>query len=265
MGYSLTARDVSLLKVGNRFVSRIVANAEAVRVAAIAREGVPERKIQVIYNGIQLPAETATRAAPAQTPVVGIVANLNRPVKRVDVFIEAAARVRQKAPPAEFWVVGDGDLRHGLELLARELGIADSVRFLGRRPDVHNLLRRFSVGVLSSDSEGLSNSLIEYMAAALPVVATNVGGNAEVVEDGKTGLLVPPGSPGGVAEAIVSILNDPVRGAAMGDAGRARARERFSLEAMFAKTLALYEETAGCSAGNGGSTAGRAAPGSGNR
>ncbi len=167
---------------------------------------------------------------------------MNREIKRVDIFIRAAALVREALSEVEFWIIGDGNQRRNLESLAEGLGMLPHVRFLGRRADVENLLPSIQVGVLSSDSEGLANALLEYMRAGLPVVATDVGGNGEVVENGKTGLLVPPGNAEAMAEAILALLKDPARAAALGDAAKQRFTEKFAVESMLVETEQLYRQ-----------------------
>lgn len=242
MGYGLTGKDVALLRLADKFVSVVLCNAAAIRDMTIARELIPPGKIRVIYNGLGPSDGDSGPGKEQHPPVVGIVANLNRTVKRVDVFIDAAALVKGERPETRFQVIGDGPLRRDLESQASRLGIKDAVDFLGRRSDVQQLLPGLTVGVLSSDSEGLSNSLIEYMRSGLPVVATNVGGNSEIVEEGRSGLLVPAGDAKALALAILRLLRDSATAAAMGAAARERATSLFSLEGMLGSTESLYRE-----------------------
>jgi glycosyltransferase involved in cell wall biosynthesis len=241
MGYDRTRTDLMLLRFADHFVSGIVANADAVRDETIRTECVQAEKIHVIRNGILVSAAHESLPPAPGRPVVGIVANLNRRVKRVDLFIHAASLVIKLRPDTEFWIVGDGPLRAELEQLASGLGVGSQIRFMGRRPDVQALLPSMLVGVLSSDSEGLSNSLIEYLCAGVPAIATAVGGNGEIIEDGKNGLLVPPGDPDALAGAILILLKDPARARAMGAAGREHVLQHFGVETMIDKTRMLYE------------------------
>jgi glycosyltransferase involved in cell wall biosynthesis len=143
-----------------------------------------------------------------------------------------------------FLIVGDSvsqAYRDGLEAYAAALGLGQRVVFTGFRRDVPALLSAVSVSVLPSLSEGLSNVVLEAMAAGVPVVATSVGGTPEIVDDGVTGLLVPPRDAGALADAISSLLTDPARRQTIGEAGRRRVEERFSLEAMVLATEQLYE------------------------
>lgn len=176
MGYNLNGRDVALLRCADRFVSFVIVNSKMVGERTAKREELSREKLRIVYNGIAVTEPPCERRLLGRgAPVVGIVANLNRKVKRVDLFVKAAAVVAKQFPDARFWVVGDGDLRAGLERLVSELSLDSAFTFLGRRADVDRLFPEMYAGVICSDSEGLSNSIMEYMAAGLPVVATDVG------------------------------------------------------------------------------------------
>jgi glycosyltransferase involved in cell wall biosynthesis len=139
-------------------------------------------------------------------------------------------------------IVGEGPERARLEAQAAHLGLAEQVHFVGHQQDVRPWLAAFDVCVLSSDWEGMSNAILEAMAAGLPVVATAVGGTPEVVVDGVTGFLVPPRDPQALADAILRLLRDPDLRRRMGEAGRAHVTEHFSVEQMVHKRERLYEE-----------------------
>ena len=220
-----------------------VANSRAVAQRFHELERIPLGKITVVYNGVEVPGDTVAPRR-GDHPVVGIVANLNRPVKRVDLFLRAAALVATERPDARFVIVGDGHLRPALERLCSDLGLMDSVTFHGRVPDPSAELRRFDIGVLTSDSEGLSNAILEYLAHGIPVVARRVGGNAEVVTEGETGLLIDGDEPAAVASAVTSLLRAPDVRSRMGDRGRAVARDRFSFEACARAHEACYRRLA---------------------
>jgi L-malate glycosyltransferase len=174
-----------------------------------------------------------------------VLSRLDR-VKGIEYFLEAAAMVARRVPEARFLVVGDatkqvdGDYRKELERRADRLGVGARIRFTGLRSDVPDILAEVAVSVLPSLSEGLSNVLLESMAAGVPVVATTVGGNPEAVEDGVTGLLVPPRDPGALAQAICRFLDSPELASRFGQAGRERVLDRFSLERMVQETESLY-------------------------
>ena len=242
MGFNLTRKDIMLLRFGNLVASKVLANCEAVRERAIELEGLMREKTAVIYNGIDAevisPQPIGSRL---QKPLVGIVANLNRPVKRVDLFVKAASLVVRQFPDVQFWIVGDGPLRGELESLASELCIESRIEFVGRRKDVKDLLSAFTIGVISSDSEGFSNSIMEYMAVGVPVVATNVGGNRELVSEGETGVLVPPNDPEVLAVGILRLLSNPEAARAMGKKGRLKLLIKFSTQRMLEETKGFYE------------------------
>ena len=189
---------------GQRFAERcafrlahaVIANAEAVRNQMI-REGVAAERLVTIYNGIDLqriaPGEGQRRekvlagfGLPCESPrrFVTIVANIQHSVKDHPMFLRAARRVRDDIPDAAFVIAGQGQLKDSLQAYATDLGLKDDVFFIGRCDRVGDLLGVSDVGVLSSKAEGFSNSILEYMAAALPVVATDVGGAREVIISG---------------------------------------------------------------------------------
>ncbi|MCA1629398.1 MAG: glycosyltransferase [Acidobacteria bacterium] len=235
----------------------VVVNAEAVR-ADLVRGGVPSRKIVTIYNGLDLrrvtpPAglsrEDALRAFDLPTGkdlrFVTIVANLRHDVKDHPTFLRAARRVSERVPGARFVLAGEGELIEPMRALAASLGLADSVFFTGRCERVAELLRASDVCVLSSKAEGFSNSILEYMAAARPVVVTDVGGAREAVTDGETGYVVPAGDDAAMADRIVSLLKDGDGARAMGERGRRVVAEKFSCEAQLRRTVELYERLLG--------------------
>jgi glycosyltransferase involved in cell wall biosynthesis len=232
--------------------SSVTANSEAVRTQLI-NEGLPSSKVLTIYNGLdaaryRMPdgwdaaAARASLGLPADLsrPVVTIVANIGLPVKDHPTFLRAASQVHAAMPNAVFALAGEGKLVEPMRELASSLGLADSVFFLGRCSRVAELLAVSNVGVLSSTAEGFSNSIIEYMAAGLPVVATDVGGAREVIDEGRTGHLVAAGDADTMGRRLVELLRNSDRARAMGDAGRAVVVSRFSLENRLATTEALY-------------------------
>ena len=232
-----------------RMAHRVVANADAVREQAL-KEGYEPDKVCVIRNGLDLAKFTSapdhalqreSLGLPPHVPIVAVFSRLNHEVKGIDCFLEAAARVALVHPDVRFLVVGRGPLRVGLEALAERLGLGDRVRFTGFRSDIGETMAAVSISVIPSQSEGLSNVLLESMAASLPVIATRVGGTPEVVENEVSGLLVPPRDPAALALAIGSLLHDPVRAAALGRAGRQRVERLFQLGRMVGETEALYD------------------------
>lgn len=188
-----------------------LANSKAVMNAFHEMYGLPLERFRIINNGI--PAESLfpklkMRSTNKKHAVVGILANLNRKVKRIDVFLNAANYVYKKIKDIRFIIVGDGELKAELKYMCEELGLTDVVDFLGQVDNINPLLEIMDVGVLSSDSEGFSNAILEYMAAGIPVVATEVGGNMECITNGSTGYLVPCGDFVSMGDKIIELLKD---------------------------------------------------------
>lgn len=163
------------------------------------------------------------------------------PEKAQEVLIEAFARIKGEHPKASLLIIGDGPSRRALEGLARERN-AEGVRFLGFRTDMDQIMCAIDLFVLPSLTEGLPNVILEAFACKKPVVATAVGGVPEIVDHGKSGLLVPPKRPDLLAEAIQALLRDPERRRAMGEAGYERVRRDFTFEAQAGKLEGIYEE-----------------------
>ena len=221
--------------------------------ADVARrvDHVPARRIRVIHNGIEVEGGTFPRRATRGWRAVH-VARLNE-VKDQATLLHAARLVLDREPAFELDIVGDGELRPALERLAAELKLGSAVRFHGNRDDVHPFLAAADVFTLSSVSEGIAISLLEAMAAGLPVVATAVGGTPEVVVDGATGYLVPPRDPAALATALMAVLSRPAEAAAFGAAGRNRVEQSFSLTATVRAYEALYLELLDRRSGSKGS------------
>lgn len=216
---------------------------------AVEKEGVAADRTTVIPNGIDhrqwthLPDRREAREAlniPDQAVVVGTVGRLTEQ-KGQRYLIQAAHKVVSRQPDALFLIAGYGPLEETLKQQAEDAGVAEQVRFLGYRPAVKQLLAAFDLFVLPSLWEGMSNAVLEAMAAGLPVVATRVDGNTEQVADGLTGLLVPPADAESLAEALLDLITDPDRREAMGRRGRERVTSLFPMQRMTSTTLALYE------------------------
>ena len=210
-------------------------------------EGFPARRVQVVYNGIDpghRPTSIGRHAAretlgvPRDAFVTGTVGRLD-PVKNLTAMLRAHALLIENHPDTRAVIVGDGPERGALEALAAELGIADSVLFTGYRSDVRALMAAFDVYLNTSTYEGVSLTILEAMAASLPVIASPVGGNPEVVIDQETGLLVPAGARA-IADAISLLWLDPRRRGLMGDAGRHRVIRHFSIGRMVDDYASAY-------------------------
>lgn len=230
-----------------RLADCVLVNADAIRRWLIEQGYAPDN-IHVIRNGIVLPEkpprEEAARVrrelgVPPDAPLIGVLSRLGR-LKGIEYFLEAAAAMGKRARNARFLIVGNGRHKQELEQCASRLRLGDRVIFTGFRLDVPAVLSALDISVLPSLSEGLSNSLLESMAAGLPVIATNVGGSREAVEDGATGIVVRPRDSDALARAMALLLENPDLAAEFGAAGRRRIAERFSLEKMVRETEALY-------------------------
>jgi len=232
-------------------MSRILAISEAVRAAMIARKEVPEAKITVIPNGISAPDAGLRERAAATRQSLGVAADAPLVVcaarleaeKDVGSLVTAMDKVRASAPAARCLIAGQGSLRPALEQQIQGLGLGDVVRLLGFRADALALIAAADLFVLPSLAEPFGLALLEAMALGRPVIATRAGGPLEIVEAGVTGLLVPPASPGALAEAIRRLLSDPAAARHLGETGRARFAAKFTAERMARATLAVYEET----------------------
>jgi len=214
----------------------------------------PALRSRVIVNGID-PAGTQAAAARAPlaradlglepgAPVLGTVARFD-PVKGLDVLLRAFAKLRVGVPDARLLVVGDGPEAPRLRAVARELGVGGDVAFAGARPDAVRCLPLMDVYVSASRREGLPLALLEAMACGRPVVATRVPGHEDVVEDGRTGVLVAADDPDALAAAVAALLADAPRRAVLGAAGRLRVESRFTRARMVAEVADLYREAAG--------------------
>lgn len=212
--------------------------------------GFPATRIGVVHNGIDPgPVVTDERAVgarlaldiPQHAPVLGTVGRLDA-VKDLPTLFRAVQMLKERWPRIRLLVVGDGAERATLTALCRELNLEKSVLFLGHRDDARAVMPAFDVYVNSSISEGISLTLLEAMAASRPIVATRVGGTAEVVDHDVTGLLVPSRSPGQLAGAIEPLLCSTSLRTAMGHAGRWRMERRFSLDRMARDYAAIYDE-----------------------
>jgi glycosyltransferase involved in cell wall biosynthesis len=200
-----------------------------------------------VPNGIRsLPAPSgrdvrAELGIAADDPIVTTVGFLRRP-KTMDVLIEAAARIAPRLPGLRVLIVGEGADRPVYEALIERLGVQDTVKLLGLRSDVPDLLAASDVAVLSTNSEGSPLSVMEYMDAGLPVVATRVGGIPDLIDDGVHGHLVEPQDPAGLGDAIARVLADPEEARRMGERGRERRRREFDIDVMVDNLQNLYLE-----------------------
>lgn len=246
-------RDMGILRSGKHHIAyrmlarmpdAVLAVSEQVRRHAIEVDGVAPERVETIYNGLDLtPWSSKADVRNEAGPVITTVGNLRR-VKGHDVLIEAAAIVCRQRPEVRFTIGGEvlePEYFAALERQVVRLGLESNVTFVGGVRDLPRHLATADLFVLPSRSEGFSNAILEAMAASLPVVATDVGGNAEAVQSGVTGLIVPPENAKALAGAILEILADPQRRSAMGAAGKVAVAENFTTDAMMRRIVAVYD------------------------
>jgi L-malate glycosyltransferase len=260
MGAYLSPRQRLVQRVVCKLADQILVNATAIKDWLIA-DGYDADRIMVIPNGVDLarfeqPARTGSLhrefGLPTGAPLIGVVGRL-APLKGLEDFLTAAPIIARRFPSARFLIVGDtlapsertkaidDPYMAQLKRQAAQLGLEDRLIFTGYRSDVECILAELSVSVLPSLSEGLSNALLESMAAGVPVVATRVGGTAEALHDGENGLLVPPSDPDAIANAICRLLDAPDLASQLGLAARRSIVERYSMTRMVERTSMVYE------------------------
>lgn len=236
-------------RVAFRLAHRIVANSDRVADLVCRVDGVTRTRVVVIPNFLDewvIPGSGASDGrvreelgVPADVRVVGCVANL-RPVKGHDMLLEAMAEVVRSRSDVVLVLVGDGESRSALEQQAKRLGMTGNIIFAGSRTGRYNWHMAFDISVLASRSEGFPNTVVEAMAAGKPVVATDVGGTADAVQNGVNGFLVDPGDVAALARAVGVLLDAPVLARRFGDAAREEALVRFRAEAVIPRLELLY-------------------------
>lgn len=227
-----------------RFCNFVVCNSRAAA-SRLEQHGVPAHKLVIIPNG--LAPEAFAPVAPLLPRIpgtvrIGMVARMNERYKNQTGFLRAAARLADKFKEAEFVLVGDGAFRPEFERIAQEMGLASRVRFLGERTDIPAVLASLDITVVPSISESLPNVILESMAAGIPVVATRVGGIPDVLEDEKTGLLVPPEDDVQLAEAIGRLISNLGLRQEIGCRAREYAAARFRWDSVLERYEGLYSE-----------------------
>lgn len=242
LGFWQNPQQNHALKIVYSLMTGCICNADIIKVYFHQAFGVSSSKIKVIRNGLDTSKAALIVEAQSVNDIV-IVGNMTRQVKRIDLFIAAAAIVAKEYPEIRWHILGDGRLRPELEKMAYDLGLsAGSIIFAGRRADVTAYLENMDIGVLCSDSEGLSNALLEYMLAGLPVVATDVGGNPELLIDGKTGLLVPSDNKKALANALISIIKDKALRQQLAKSGQNKVKQEYSWQGSVERYESYYQE-----------------------
>ncbi|MDB4970139.1 MAG: hypothetical protein JWN44_5828 [Myxococcales bacterium] len=242
------------LRVACRVADAVVANAAAVAEQTERDFGIPGEKLRVVLNGIDVEhfdlqafktPDPLLPAGPIEVPRIAMVGSMHLPDKGHADLLEAAAILKARGIAAQYILVSDGGLRKDLEAKAQALGVADRVFFLGRRADVPSVLVRCDIVAHPSWSEGFPNAVLEAMCAARPVVATNIGGIPEVMDDGVHGILIDAQKPAQLATALEKLIANPLAAHVMGLHGRQHVEKVFSLDKMCRTVEALYDELLG--------------------
>lgn len=248
MGFWRSFGHVWTYRLINPWVKKVIVNASAMRDHFVKKEHLPIDKFEVIPNGVELPdlqklpsrEEVRSKFALAKDDLVLMhVANL-KPVKGHPYLLRAFKEVLGRHPSVKLFLIGEDGTAGAVQALAAELGITKNVLFVGKHPDVKSLLPGADICLLPSLSEGMSNSILEYMAAGKPVIATNVGGNPELVDNGVNGILVEKEDVAQLRDAILKLIDDHKLRRFMGDSGLEKARKTFSMNTMIANYERLY-------------------------
>ena len=251
LGFWYTPGLLLFLRSINSLTDRIIVNSKAVEQSVIDKEFANPKKIFIIPNGIDIDkfeySEKERKTFRSELGLisdkicVGMITNMSRRIKRVDLFIDAANYILRKERGFQFLVLGDGKYKNELVGRARRLKLGENMTFIGRDVSKHKILSVMEIGVLSSDSEGFSNAIMEYMAAGLPVIATAVGGNLDLVKEGKTGFLTTPGDAQELGEKIILLGKNKKMCREFGERGR-RFIARHNWSTIIDETIAFYQK-----------------------
>ncbi|MFA5110383.1 MAG: glycosyltransferase [Desulfobaccales bacterium] len=250
-GFTRFSRKRRLIcRLLGRFTDLSLAVSQGVRDYLLTQVGLDPAKVRVVHNGVDIAAIDAARPGPevrrelglaADVPLIGLVGRLDHWGKGHKELFEAMASLKENYP-LQALIIGGGRRKKEVRALAASLGLAEVVHFLGHRRDVPELLKALDIFILPSYSEGMSLALLEAMAAARPVIVSRVGGLPEVVQQNKTGLLIPPRDADALAEALARLLDDPDLAQKLGAAARRRVRAHFSLDRLGREISEIYEE-----------------------
>jgi glycosyltransferase involved in cell wall biosynthesis len=227
----------------------VLTNADAIRNGLIADDHFAPAKVRLVHNGVDLQRfhrkpelRSQLFAGMEQNQLIVLVGNMHSDVKGHPWLIAAAPAIVREFPQVRFVLAGDGEQRKDFEQQAARVGLERHFLFLGRRNDVPEVLACCDIAVLPSRAEGLPNAVLEYLAAGLPIVASGVGGNVEIIRDGATGLLVPPEDSDALAGALLRLLRDPHFARRLAEDGHCFVQENFSFERLIADVDGLYTE-----------------------
>jgi len=250
LGHIWSKSRQRMLRAAFHWSDFVIANSDAARDQLIAEENVPESRIRVLRNGVDLTRYSSNGHGPGKRNelgysngelVVGTIANL-RPEKGHHFLLEAAAEVVKKVPQARFFFVGTGELENELKRIVQEKGLVPYVSFLGMRDDVPKLFSAMDLMVLPSSSESLPNVVLEAMSCGRAVIVSDTGACGELVESGRTGQVIPPQNPQVLAKTIIELLEQPALRERLGRAARLHAEEEFDIHVAVRRLEAIYDE-----------------------
>lgn len=242
LGLLRSSQHAILMKWIYRDTCYFIANSMAVKQDYADYDGIPPEKISVIYNGVDLGRFNKIHRTSGRPSVVGIIANLNRQVKRIDVFLRAASYICKKRSDVSFLLVGEGELKSHLMSLATSLGIKNRVTFVGSTSNIEKYLSQIHIGVNTSETEGFANVILEYLASGIPVVATNTGGNREIIVDNKNGFLFPVNDYKALADILSLILDDDTLYSKLCGNVKGNLKERFDNSIMIRRYEAFFRK-----------------------
>ena len=251
MGFNWGRHEYTLLRLSRRVPDRVICVSSAIRDVVLEREGLAPNKVEIIRNGVARVAPRPPSSSdslkselgiPLDAPIVGMVANFNRAVKGAVHYVDALALVARQVPNVRFLLIGLGDNRAELQARADSAGVGSQLVFTGFRDDIDRFYDLMDVAALTSLSEGLSLTILESMQQSVPVVATDVGGNREIVQDGRTGYLVPPEDPATFAARTIELLRSSVLRDEFGSNARVSVARSFDLSDVADRYGAVYRE-----------------------
>lgn len=241
LGFWSNRKQRLLMRSVYPLMNAYICNADIVREHFITHFGLSAKRAKVLRNGIDVEALTFVEHT-GQATHIGIVGNMTRQVKRTDLFIRAAGIVAVNHPEVTWHIIGDGHLRTELEQLAKDCNVFDKIVFAGRVANVADYLSCLDIGVICSDSEGLSNALLEYLLKGTAAVATAVGGNVELIDDGTTGLLVPPDDAAALADALKRLVENNQLRQTLARTARTKIEREYNWEKCLSDHRELYNE-----------------------
>lgn len=239
MGYWYNLKLLRILRWNAKFLQGCICNCNAVKNITVDNEGIPSDKVHVVYNGMPASKIPENNDELIENQI-GLVANI-RTIKRIEDFIKALSLVKIEMPTASGVIVGGGDSTK-LKQLAKEYGVDEYVYFVGAQENVSHYISKFHIAILCSESEGLSNGIMEYMIHKKPVICSAVGGNPELITDDEQGYLYPVGNVEQLSSLIIKILKNKELSKKMGESGRNKILAEFTIDNMIDSTIKIYKK-----------------------